>query len=70
MESVSEARRHRLASVARARAEHERADQTGDAGIGVHDGAAREVYGAPLEGEARVCHQGQEVRLRGGLGGR
>ena len=46
-------RRHGLAPVADARPEDQGADERGDAGVGVHDRAAGEVDGAPLEGEAR-----------------
>ena len=58
-----------LLAVADALADHERADQTGDARIDVHDGAAGEVDRAPLEDLAGVGQDLVELGLRGGLGG-
>ena len=45
-------RRHDVLLVADALADHERADQTGDAGIDVNDGAAGEVDRAEAEDQA------------------
>ena len=42
-------RRHRLLAVAEARPKHDRADQAGNAGIDMDDGAAGEVDGALVE---------------------
>ena len=58
-------RRHRLALVARALADHEAADQAGDARIDVHHGAARKVERALAPQIAMVVGQaGGEVRAR------
>ena len=40
-------RRHQVLAVAHALAEHDGADEAGDTGVDVHDGAAGEVDGAP-----------------------
>ena len=45
-------RRHRLVAEADPLAEHEAADQAGDAGVDVHDRAAGEVEHAVAEQEA------------------
>ena len=43
---------HRFLAVADALAEHDRADETRNARVDVHDGAAREVERAPLPDQA------------------
>ena len=48
---------------------HERADQAGDAGVDVHDGAAGEVDRAPGEDQAGVGQHFVELGLRGLLRG-
>ena len=49
-------RRHVLGAEAAALAEHEGADQAGDAGVDVHHGAAGEVEHAPVAEEAAAPH--------------
>ena len=52
-----------LLAVADALAEHEGADQAGDAGVDVDDGAAGEVERAPLEYQAGVRVDGVKCGL-------
>ncbi len=60
--------RHRLLAVADPLAEHECADQRGDAGVDVHHGAAGKIDGTPLEGKTGVVLHGGQCRLGSGLG--
>ena len=52
MVSVIELRRHVVLPEADALADHEGADEAGDAGVDVHDGAAGEVDRAEAEDQA------------------
>ena len=64
--------RHRFLAEADPLADHQRADERGDAGVDVHHRAAGEVERAPLEGEAGVGVHGSQCRfgslLLGGIG--
>ncbi len=60
---------HRLLAIAEALAEHQGADESSDTRVDVHDGAAGEVEGTPLEGEAGVGLHGRERFFGLGLGG-
>ena len=69
MVMVSECGARRSRAVADALAEDQAADEPGDAGVDVHDGAAGEVERAPLEDEAGIGRDLVELGLRRGLGG-
>ena len=69
MVMVSECGAEEVAAVADALADQQAADEAGDAGVDVHDRAAREVERAPLVGEPGVGVDLVELGLRDGLRG-
>ena len=68
MDMVSECGAISFLAVADALADHQRADEAGDAGVDVHDRAAGEVERAHLEAEAGVGVDRVELGLRRRLG--